>query len=454
MAHVSCAPMRPSHAPALRRVIKSSLMWCVVSRLVYGKGWGRIARGLQAWVGYSCAGIALLGALSQVACAPASSTRAPASESGAPADLKAQFEREAEPVQKHPVRGAKGFGAYIEAAAAPKVEQDGTMTTVTADLGWESNVQCFVYSDVIDAGAASHLVLESAAKSVTFRELSTYYFDHAGLAAMFALRGVYQVEQRGETMAGDFKLMVVSRPEYPLLCTHDAPGYAKSFARVVAEFAKSFEFASQEPKPARAELWRMTLDGLPVGFSRNMAYRMEDGKLRLVSLSAQFLPTAPGEMSFEDVAEVTTADGEGRLIAAKFLSNENGESSLSMDIEQGKHGYDYVGTIQGKEVKGSIKSKRPLSVGYAVEKKLRGLASKPKKTSFEQWEYHPSVDPSLGSKVSYDVTPEDGAMRVVATMGKRSITMRADERGVLKQFLTQVGPRQIHVDLVEQAGEL
>lgn len=366
----------------------------------------------------------------------------------------ADFEREAPPAAKQVVKGGDAWTAYIEANSAPTIEKSDAGFAVTAELGWGgSPLQCFVYEHVIDAGAAVHQMLKAAAKDVKFKVLAPYFIEHQAFDPMLAIRGVYNVEKDGKLLAGDFKLMVVPRPEHPLMCWHDAPGYPKSFARVASEFAKSFQWKSARPAPARGELWIATLDGMPVGFSRDMTYMLEGEKLSRVSLGARFLPTGPGEMSFEDEAEVITADRDGSIATGKYINEENGEATLSIDIERGKTGYDYVGTIQGKSVRGSFKSKQPLKAHYAVEKKLRALAAT-KKGKFDVLEYDPSLDVKAGSKVSYDVSPQGDGLVITSTLGHRGMTLKANEHGVVKKLEFLAGSKQVQVDLVEESGEL
>lgn len=406
----------------------------------------------------ACYRVLFGGALALVACGGASkgSGASDASDAGSLSseEMKAQFDREAEPIEKQVVRLDGGFTAYIEANSAPKLEPEGKGLKVTADLGWESEVTCFVYGDVIDAGTAAHAILKAAAKDVQFKALAAYFVDHVALDPIFGIRGVYHVERNGTLLAGDLKLMVMSRSEYPVICWHDAPGYAKSFARVASDFGKSFQFKSEQTKPMRGELWTVNLDGTPVGFSRDTTYALEGGNVRRVSLSARFLPTGPGEMSFEDEAEIVTTDKDGALVTGKYLSIENGEQSLAIDVERTKAGYNYVGTIQNKEVKGSFKSKQPIKAQYATEKKLRSLAQAGKKSKFEQWEYVPGLDAASASKVSYEVTAEGDGMTIVSSMGRRGATLKANSRGVVKQAVMAVGSKKVQVDLVEEAGEL
>ncbi|HTQ04509.1 MAG TPA: hypothetical protein VMI54_11665 [Polyangiaceae bacterium] len=384
----------------------------------------------------------------------ADASQPPSADANGPKVLSgADFDREAAPVGKQVVNGGDVWSAYIEANAPPKVEKSDAGFAVTADLGWASPVQCFVYEHVIDAGAAVHQMLKAAAKDVKFKVLVPYFVEHQAFDPMLAIRGVYNVEKDGKLLAGDFKLMVVPRPEHPLMCWHDAPGYAKSFARVASEFAKSFQFKSQRPAPARGELWIATLDGMPVGFSRDMTYVVAGDKVSRVSLGARFLPTGPGEMSFEDEAEVIGADGEGSIATGKYINEENGEATLTIDIERTKSGYNYVGTIQGKSVSGSFKTKQPLKAHYAVEKKLRALGA-PKKAKFDELEYDPSLDVKAGSKVTYDVNPEGDGLVISSSIGQRGMIMRANGRGVVKRLEFLAGAKKVEVDLVEETGEL
>jgi len=248
--------------------------------------------------------------------------------------------------------------------------------------------------------------------------------------------------------------MAMPRSEHPVVCTHDAPGYAKSFQRVSTEFAKSFQFKSEELTPSRGEFWTMTFDGMPVGFSRDTTYTLDDGKVRRLTLGARFLPTAPGEMSFEDEAEIVTSDTEGALVSGKYLLIQNGQLKHDIDVARTKTGYDYSGTVDNKKVTGSFGSKQAIKAPHATERKFKALARGGKQAKFEQWEYEPSVDAAAASKVSYDVTSVDDGMTIVSTLGGRSITLKANAHGVVREALFAVGTQQFQIDLVEEIGQL
>ena len=383
---------------------------------------------------------------------PATANGQATSSAGSGGSIKEKLEQEADPIGKQPVRGGDKFTGYVEAKAPPKVERKEQGFSISADLGWGGPLECFVYDHVIDAGAAVNIMLKEAAKNVKFNFLAPYYVDHQGLEPMLAIRGVYQVEREGQKYAGDFKLIVVPRSEYPLMCWLDTPGYAKSFARVTSEFAKSFKFESKRAAPTRGELWIVSVDGVPVGFSRETTYVQDSGKVSRIALSARFLPAGPGEMSFDDDAEILGMDKDGSLATGKYVSAENGETAYTIDIERTKAGYNYVGTIQGKAVNGSFKSKQPLRGHYAVELKLKGLAAAKKKAKFEEMEYDPSVDAANASKVTYEVSPEGDGMTITSSLGQRGMTSKANGRGVIKQILLSAGAKKIQIDLVEESG--
>jgi hypothetical protein len=417
---------------------------------------GRLRTALEVWprrrsgaVLVLCWGLTACGGTRQQ-----QSNTPPSDERLSPEELKEQFEREAEPGSKQPVTVDGRFTAYIEAAEPPKVERHDKFTMVVADVGWEGELSCFVYDEAIDPGTASNAMIQAAAEQVEFKQLAAYQLDHDGLDPLIAFRGLYQVEQGGVVAAGDYKLMVMPRAEFPVLCIHDAPGFAQSFVRATFDFAKSFKFESQAPRPTRGELWWSALEGVPVGFSQKKTYPLQDGGFRRVLISAAFIPTAPGEIAFHDRASVVNQDKSGSVTTAKYLAFENGESAHAIDIEKTKRKYDYVGTVQGKEVRGTFEPKAALRDEYAMEVKLKQLAKKQKKATFEQWEYAPEIDPAGPALVSYEVVPDGDVISVVAKMGDRAMTMKADSRGIVRQVVLPIGGKTIEVRLVEELGEL
>lgn len=370
------------------------------------------------------------------------------------AELEAEFEREADPGSKQPVVVDGAWSAYIEAVSPPKIERHEKFWMVVADVGFEGELSCFVYDDAIDPGSASNAMIRAAAEQVEFKQLYAYRVDHEALDPLIAFRGLYNVAQGEAVAAGDYKLMLMPRSEFPVVCIHDAPGYAESFVRATFEFAKSFEFQSQVPTPTRGELWWSALEGVPVGFSQKKTYELEGGGFRRVLISSAFIPTAPGEIAFHDRASIVNQDASGAVTTAKYLAFENGESAHAIDVEKSKKKYDYVGTVQGKEVRGTFQPKAALRDEYAVERKLKEVARKSKKATFDQWEYAPDIDPAAPSKVSYEVSPDGDVLVVVAKMGDRAVTMKADQRGVVRQVVLPIGGRTIEVRLVEELGEL
>jgi hypothetical protein len=183
-------------------------------------------------------------------------------------------------------------------------------------------------------------------------------------------------------------------------------------------------------------------------------YEVDSSGARTVSVAARFMPTAPGEIAFEDLVEIVSWDRQGSLNHGKYLSFENGAANFELELERSKQSYAFSGTIQDKPISGNFRSKHPIRGQLAFERRLKQLAKKHRKSRFEQWEYLPSLDPSQSSKVSYQVTPHDGAFIVEASLGQRAMVMQANGRGVVKRQILPIGSRQIQVELVAEVGEL
>jgi hypothetical protein len=372
---------------------------------------------------------------------------------GKETDLKSQFLREADPIQKMPVNVPGAWTAYIEAKSPPKFERLEKVLNIKADLGWENEIDCFIYDDIIDTAAASQMLLSAADKNVDFTSVAAYSLKHHNLDPIVSLRGIYQVMQNKVLAMGDYKIMVMPRQKFPMVCLHDAPGYAESFARVTAEFAQSFQFEDPALAPQRGELWQVTVDGTLVGFDQQKTYKLEDGGVRRVQLSARLLPTAPGQLSFKDEVEIVNSDVKGVVRDGTFISNQNGESVLQLDLEKTKGGYAYAGTVQGKQVNGDFKVRQPLLGMYAAEKHFKSIKST-KKQEFQQNEYLPSLDPTKPVEVKYEITPKEGGFGILASLGQTAIELNADEQGVLRSMRAQMGGKALAIDLVEEVGEL
>lgn len=366
-------------------------------------------------------------------------------------DVQAQFEREADPISKYPVsQGA--WRASIESKTPPQIVQHENATEIVADLGWDSSLHCFVCQNAINPASMIHAMLEAAASAVDFQSITPYGFDRDGLVPLIGFRGLYQVEQGSSLLTGDYKLMVMPRPEYPVWCFHDAAGYARSFLRVTSEFARSFEFDSSRPRPDSGELWTLTLDDTTVGFSQHATFKLKNGTVRRESVSVSFIPTDSDQLLLEDHVSDVTSDATGSLLKGNFVTFENGVAGLSIDVVRTKRGYDYSGTRRAEAVTGTFKTPKPIVTAYALEKRLKSLSKKTQKSTFEQWEYSPSIDVTQASKVAYTVTPEPNGMLVSVNVAQRSVTMRAKSDGSVYALQTPVGAFTVESTLVDSSS--
>lgn len=402
--------------------------------------------------------VATTAALLGVGCSPAATPTTPDNskpaqqEAVAPIDIKAQFERESESIGKHPVRAEGLWSASMEAKTKPLVVQHEQALEVIADLGWDSELHCFVHQGAINAATMIHAMLQAAPPNVQFQTVTPYGFDRQGLVPWMGIRAIYQVEQDGVLMNGDYKLMIMPRSEYPVWCFHDAAGYSQSFLRVTSDFAKSFEFPSPELPPTRGELWRLTLDQLPVGYSQDTTFALPKGQMRRVSTSSSFIPVAPGQLTLEDRSSVVISDAGGALISASYTNFENGSPSMALEVQRGRQGYRYSGRIGDRDVSGTFKSKKPILTSHAFESRVKALTKKPQSATFDQWEYIPGIDPAGASKVTYEVTPNADALKIVASVGQRAVTMHTNTSGVVEQLQIPVDSLTIESRLVEAVG--
>lgn len=374
--------------------------------------------------------------------------RAPSESTEPVVDVQAQFEREAEPIPKQSVRHG-AWRASLESKTSPQIIEHEQAIEIVADLGWDSSLHCFVCQNAINPATMIHAMLEAAAANVDFQSITPYGFDRDGLVPVVGFRGLYQVEQGSSLLSGDYKLMVMPRPEYPVWCFHDAAGYARSFLRVTSEFARSFEFDSSRRRPDSGELWTLTLDETTVGFSQHATFKQKNGAVRRESVSVSFIPTNSDQLLLEDHVSDVTSDAGGALVKGTFVTYENGVPGMAIDVLRTKRGYEYSGTLRGEAVSGTFKTPKPVVTAYALEKRLKSLNKKARKSTFDQWEYSPSIDVTQASKVAYTVTPDSDGLLVSVNVAQRSVTMRAKPDGSVYALQTPVGAFTVESALVD-----
>lgn len=367
------------------------------------------------------------------------------------AALKAQFEREAPPTALQPVSVGALHGE-IESDAPPTVEREAGLHRVTARPESIGDVQCYVYDDVIDTASSLHALLSQAASKVALKQVAPYPLAHDHLDPIVGVRALYHLQRSEGLVAGDYKVVVMPRPDHSVACLHDAPGYPQSFFRVASAFAKSLRPRAAEA-PHTGELWSVYVDHVPMGFSQDRRYATDEGGILQTTLESMFPQVAANELQLKDRVHLITTDSAGDVIESEHIAIEAGDKTMELELKRSPKGYRYSGTLNGTPVQGQFETPEPLRSSVALEQRLRQAAETHQAAEFSQWEYHPGVDPTAATEVRYRATPETNGMRVVMQLGQVAMTATTDAHGRPNLIEMPVGPRTVRMRVIERSGD-
>jgi hypothetical protein len=370
-------------------------------------------------------------------------------------ELQALFQRELPALKKALVAPPQGgFSGEVEAAGTLSYEKGEGFTQLTVPLTEETDMECFVYEQRINAGAALTGILNHARESVKFRAVRPTDILVLKEAPAVLVETVYSVEQNGQTVGGQLRLMAHADNSVPLVCMLDAPGYAETFKRVATGLAASLQTTGDGfPSPRFTEVHVLRVKGQPVGFDWRALYEAKrEGHTVDENISALLMPQAADQLLASDSTVFALTDAKGQVVELTEEEVGNGELQLQVSLEREKdRTYRYEGTHSGKPVKGTFQAPRGLTteMAMAAAVKERLLSGKAKELSFAI--YSPESNPAAPSDMVYR---RDGKSPrgLTLQMGGIRLSATADDRGLFERYSVAMGGATMESERVFMQG--
>ena len=379
---------------------------------------------------------------------PTAVTTSPAP--GLPPAVLAALAREVDPLPTQKVVGP-GFVLEVEATELPPVEPAGPNHQVTVNIGTQGRVQCIVYGTPLDYAGAIGQMLKAIQPQVKVRKAvvtDVQLVDE--IPALFS-NVEYTTLTDGKKVLGQLKLMVHVRGDSSLMCMHDEPGYQASFRRMGLVAAKGFLPDGWKAPPLHyVETQVVKIGTSLLGFVHHVCGR-EGATTTCEGTDALLVPRGPGSWMTSDSASVEVSDAAGVVTTQTVANAEAGELSSRMTIRKTAPGaYDYEGTMSGKDLKGSFKTKSP--TGIISEPALRALTLDvvQKQTRADVERYVNSLAPDVATPMT--VSPTSKPSSVVVEMVGRSVVSDVDADGLGSRSEIRMGQMVMSFERVYVRG--
>jgi hypothetical protein len=369
-------------------------------------------------------------------------------------DLAKLDARELAPLAKKPVSDGPFSGA-VESVSAPVVRHVGATRQIDVPIGAGIDIECFVYPKPIDAGGQLLALMKSLPKRIEVKLVAPTDVVVVGEYAVLFVEAAYRAKTPRGLVVGGLKLGVYPHPTTPMLCFHDEVGYHRTFERIVTGFAGSLAVAGAEPQTSRyVDIDVDRLGGNVVGLTRFELVDGDGGTRVAQSISTEFLPRSPSELTVTDSVRTEVWAKDGRVEKASYVEAESGEISEQIVLTStGARRYAYDGLHQGKKISGALETKRPtgfLTADRACAARKKLLA---KGGELRIEDYEPGVDPTAPTETLYRRI--SGADRTIsAELGNLRVVETLDAEGRTERTEMPMGPTKYTSDRVFVRGSL
>ena len=387
----------------------------------------------------------------------------PASMDGWPDWLVEAMGREATGIKDQPVElDTRGFSTILPGTSLSEPEFVDIGWYVTAGVGTETPMECWVFTSPIDAATSvnnfADLSMETLAQNYGgLADNFLHYIDSGaiGNAPYLALEKVYTMGPEGERVIGFVKVRIASLDGLHLGCIHNEVGFRETFARGFEKFVRNASFEPQAEQPFLREIMRQSVDGQPIGYIEVTYAIDEDGDYVVTTRDSTLSPVDSSTISASDGVAIGIWSPEGDLILERSVMSSGGELSMNLDLVPGEAGiYKVTGQMQGKNIELDIESDVAPMSDIELLLETQRLMADPDRNSLTAVAWEPSADPTRFLPGTLTLDSKEGPdVRGTLTMGPMSMSVRLDEFGSMHFASISIGASTMQMERVHMSGK-
>lgn len=221
--------------------------------------------------------------------------------------------------------------------------------------------------------------------------------------------------------------------------------------RSFASFVQAFTANDQQPELYEAT-YRMTINGIPVGYSQEKHTIDQDGDIATVLRDAMITPVDQVAVSRSDSQTLEWSRADGSLINAQEYTIENGQLASQFAISHAEDAWQVSGQMQGKEVNASLEYNSWLlsSFGNYTETALL-LAGDAPTADYHIW--LSDADPTSALPVTFTKIDEMPDANLQFELGPLTLKYLATENGSFEKGSIAQGGAELKLEKVYSKGQ-
>lgn len=255
------------------------------------------------------------------------------------------------------------FSATVTGSASPTITPHEGLYQISVPIDSQIPAECFVYQNALDSATTLRNLLNELLAGFTRTSILKIDAGTFGKLPYLYQESMYMTEQG---TAGVLKGIVVPIDSSTLACLHDEPGYSETFRQMVEGLAGSLRLADSVPESWKYQeimVWQMR--NMKVGYTVNRVGETADGEIKSIVETALIIPRSANETMTHDGYDVTYEKENGELINGRYAEAENGDITLSINLEKtARRSYRVSGEFQGKEIDSQLDSAAELVGPY------------------------------------------------------------------------------------------
>jgi hypothetical protein len=358
-----------------------------------------------------------------------------------------------------PVRNITG---QLKGKALGELEEVPLGWYLTSDIEAITPIECWIFTSPVDRAASvrniAQININASAKingAITERHIFSIDSGMIGRSPYLALEILYFMGGDGQNLAGFVKVRLAGRDGVQFGCSHNQIGFRETFADIFAHFINSATFDASGSEPFLRQVYRQSINGLPIGIVDTTYAIDADGDLAISSADSTLMPSNGSDIDSTDNYEIGYWKPDGALINQIFISAENAEQVTRLNFQSaGENLYRLTGTYQGEELELEINSSHAPVSDIEIMLEAQRMITDPDRASMSVNTWQATIDPVQFIETRISLDPERRSdLMGTASFGPVNLDVQLDEFGQLRTGTTVFESTTILMERIFKEGK-
>lgn len=342
-------------------------------------------------------------------------------------------------------------------------EQGDGFWLVNLDIGTEAPVECYSFS-VFDGPANSMTVLIDNAINnmpVIYNKTLAGKFNFAqdvgviGNVPYLSVDTLYHLGKGKAQLYGLVKGLAAKTGDTLHVCLHNELGYRETFLSVFTSFIQAFK-DHQDEASFFESAYRLSIDGMPVGFMTESYAFDADGDVAIVKNSSVALPIDASVLTRLDTVGQEWSTPEGALINANTYSVQNSELASQYFLERKEQLWRVDGQRKGETIDASLEQNESAYSADLVSSYGSYLATvellNAEKNNTKMPRWVPEAEPTKVSDIGLSKLLDDDRANLSFDMGSIKMQFLSNPDGVFQSGSVEQAGLTMKMELIYSKG--